>query len=630
LLLSLTLVGHGSASAEGWELEAPWPSSHELKGIHMFGPEEAWIVGSPMLSDNTGHILHTTDAGETWERTIVTTSSINAIYFHDSQHGWIVGNDTFRTTDGGQTWVKVNSYGSLYDVYFLDTMRGWACGNGAVAYWTTNGGVNWNPVGPIGGYTLSGIHFVDENTGWTCGIGGKIYHSTDGGRSWSVQLSDPSASFGSVQFFDSQEGWAMGADRFYHTTDGGTTWEFRAVPYGTWAYSGHFADDRLHGVAVGAWGNIVRTTDGGETWTTVAPQVYGNPHLWTVRLSDALHGFYVGERAMLYYTEDSGQTWGQRGNTGWFMTHGMDAYDDDHAWAACEAGEIMRTTDGGVHWERVFTPGIDTYGKVNDVSFYDVNEGYAVGKHEFFGGADMKVLRSLDGGASWHVRSTFHTPQDIKACDAVAPSTVVVLGVNDWTNDGLNISYDGGLTWTGISPSQYFIGNIDFIRQLGPASLSPEPHDQHLDVRRAARLGRRRLRGCPAHLERRRHLDSPGRGHERASLGGECREPDRVLGGRPGRPCVPHDGRRGHLERRGPGGRPDHQLRDDGVLEPGQWLGRRQLRDLAPAGQRDRHRRWSAGGVAPRRVAGDAQPVPHRHVDPLRSTERRSSSAQGL
>jgi photosystem II stability/assembly factor-like uncharacterized protein len=363
----------------------------------------------------------------------------------------------------------VNDYGSLYGLHFLDPMNGWACGNGAVAYWTTNGGVNWNAVGPIGGHTLSEIQFVDENTGWTCGIGGRIYHSTDGGRSWNVQLDDPAASFASIQFFDAQEGWAIGADRFYHTTNAGQNWQLvTGLPLGTWAYDAHFADDRLHGVAVGVWGNIVRTTDGGQTWSAVAPQVYATPSLWEVHMYDALHGFYVGERAMLFYTEDGGETWRQAGNTGWFMTHGMDAFDDDHAWAACEAGEIMRTTDSGLHWERVFTPGIDTYGKVNDVSFYDLSEGYAVGKHVFFGGADMKVLRSLDGGASWAVRSVFHTPQDIKACDAVAPDVVVVLGVNDVTNSGLNISHDGGLTWTGIDPSPHFIGNIDFLdAQIG-------------------------------------------------------------------------------------------------------------------------------------------------------------------
>jgi photosystem II stability/assembly factor-like uncharacterized protein len=474
-LAGIVALGAEAALAEGWSFEAPWPSSHDLKGVHMLGQGEAWIVGSPMLSDNTGHVLHTTDGGQSWERQILTTSSINDIFFlDDGQHGWIVGNNTWRTIDGGQTWTQVNNNGSLYGVFFLDPMRGWACGNGAVAYWTTNGGVTWNPVGPIGGWTLVDIQFVDENNGWTVDIDGKIFHSADGGLSWQEQFYDPATGFGGIQFFDAQEGWAIGGDRFYHTMDAGVTWELvDAIPSGTWALDGHFAPDRLTAVAAGFDGSIIRTADGGETWTLVAPPMANTASIFDLYMFDALHGFYVGERALLHYTEDGGQNWRPAGNTGWFMTHGMDALDDGrHAWAACEAGEIMRTEDGGRHWERVFTPGIDKYGRVNDVSFLDENEGYAVGKHEFFGGADMKVLQSLDGGRSWTVRSVFHTPQDIKSCDAVAPGVVVVLGVNDTTNDGLNISYDGGLTWTGISPQGAgFIGNIDFLTpELGWAA----------------------------------------------------------------------------------------------------------------------------------------------------------------
>ena len=39
--------------------------------------------------------------------------------------------------------------------------------------------------------------------------------------------------------------------------------------------------DRLHGVAVGEFGNIVRTTDGGTTWQTIQPQGSGQ-RLWDV------------------------------------------------------------------------------------------------------------------------------------------------------------------------------------------------------------------------------------------------------------------------------------------------------------------------------------------------------------
>jgi len=467
-LFGACLLGFAAPGrAQDWQLQAPWPTSHNLRGLCMLGPDEAWVVGSAGLSDGTGSVLHTSDGGLTWEKAVLTTSQINAVFFIDAQHGWIVGNDTFRTTDGGGSWVHINGWGTLYDVFFIDTQRGWACGNGGMTYRTTDGGLSWTGTGPIAGWTLREIYFADALHGWTADIGGGIHRSTDGGATWTVQFSDSQASnLGSVQFFDAQEGWVFGGDHFYHTTNGGATWLRSSVPGGTWANNGYFAPDRLHGVAVGYQGNVVRTTNGGATWITVNP-TGGRPDLNRVRMWDAQHGFYVGDAAMLYVTGDGGQTWTNRQSGGWAMTHALDAQDDTHAWAACEGGEILRTTDG-VFWDRVFTPGIDVYGFVSDVSFVDLTTGYAVGKHEEFAYSDFKVLRSTDGGANWQIRAVFTDMIGLDRVETLTPSTLIVLGDIPGTNGLLNKSTDAGTTWINVTPAPFDVANLDFVNpQIG-------------------------------------------------------------------------------------------------------------------------------------------------------------------
>ena len=56
-----------------------------------------------------------------------------------------------------------------------------------------------------------------------------------------------------------------------------------------------------------------------------------------------------------------------------------------HAWAAHDGGEILRTVDGGAFWERVYVAGFGKFGEMNDVDFFDVDHGLAVGSHGLLG-----------------------------------------------------------------------------------------------------------------------------------------------------------------------------------------------------------------------------------------------------
>ncbi len=135
------------------------------------------------------------------------------------------------TVDGGAHWsfhtfYFNNSEGSADDVHFFDGTTGITSGvvfdgTGAIAR-TTNTGTTWNSSLFLQG--LQGIDFPKPEAGFTVGFFGTIIKSTDLGLNWSPQHS-------------------------------GTTFDLLDV---------HFASDGLTGLAVGANGTILRTSNGGE------------------------------------------------------------------------------------------------------------------------------------------------------------------------------------------------------------------------------------------------------------------------------------------------------------------------------------------------------------------------------
>ena len=184
-------------------------------------------------------ILYSSDSGETWN---VSQSGFFGGGFFGAQMisptvGFVTGqNSIFQglqgtTMDGGAHWSFHTFYfngneGAADDVFFFDDRSGLTSGvlfdgTGAIAR-TSNGGTSWSStLFPNG---LQGIDFATNDTGFTAGYFGTILRSDDAGMNWAAQTS-------------------------------GTTFDLFDVS---------FAGNSLAGVAVGAAGTILRTTNGGQ------------------------------------------------------------------------------------------------------------------------------------------------------------------------------------------------------------------------------------------------------------------------------------------------------------------------------------------------------------------------------
>lgn len=138
--------------------------------------------------------------------------------------------------------------------------------------------------------------------------------------------------------------------------DGGASWTQARVPSralltGVWMH-----DDQL-GWAVGHDETILRTQDGGESWERVRYEPEAERPLLDVWFRDARHGIAVGAYGAFLVTDDGGTSWEERpiGEDDYHLNAIVDA-GDGHLYLAAEAGHLYRSDDGGESWQGLEAP----------------------------------------------------------------------------------------------------------------------------------------------------------------------------------------------------------------------------------------------------------------------------------
>lgn len=282
------------------------------------------------------------------------TRTIYDISFIDEQTGWIAGEANIRkTTDGGITWTKQTPDGvtpnlSFMALHFRNADTGWAGGilGESTIYFTTNGGQTWSPgLAPAGNSISTGSYtwdFAFLPSGKGLAAGSRSMGRTTNGRQWSAQPLSPN--FRTVDYADSLIAVAAGQKgEMMRTVDGGLTWTSLPSPTPAPLYQLRFT---THGVgwAVGAGGTLLRSTDRGAHWSLIPTGT--DADLWTTFFFDSDTGYIAGEDGLIKKTTDGGTTW-TRLPTGtsrtitrlYFLSPGV-------GWAAGSNGLVLKTAPG--------------------------------------------------------------------------------------------------------------------------------------------------------------------------------------------------------------------------------------------------------------------------------------------
>ncbi len=287
-----------------------------LNGVDVLTSDYVIVVG------DGGTILRTTDGGINWESlTSGTSQNLKSIRFINNSTAVIVGSGgtVLRTTDAGSSWQNITTGVSddLLSVSF-NGADGVAGGSSQTIIYSTDAGASWiiSQTGFFGG-GFWGVQILDANHAFVAGEN-SIFQplfgwSTDGGQNWdytAFYLNNNEGRLFGVHFFDTNNGvtaaavWT-GEGAISRTSDGGVNWS--TLPFFDNAlYALNFPANQTNtGYAAGYTGIIIKTTDGGDSWTVQSSGTTNT--LYGVAFADELTGYAVGEGGTVLKTFTGGE-----------------------------------------------------------------------------------------------------------------------------------------------------------------------------------------------------------------------------------------------------------------------------------------------------------------------------------
>jgi photosystem II stability/assembly factor-like uncharacterized protein len=245
---------HTSDGGKTWERQ-PTATSVYLFSLSFVDQQHGWAVGDKSL------LLATADGGKTWSLHKITAASQKAlsaeeavasqdpvlydVHFLDTQNGWVVGEfgHIVHTTDGGQTWTEQQQSligGEVFDaldlptffgVHFANRQDGVAAGlDGKIAR-THDGGTSWafekmQLEYPIVDPLFTPILFAD-GTGWAVGAAGEVVRLGAPEAPWQrAKLGMEVVTWLRGMYWRTpDDGWIVGGlGLILHTKDGGKSW----------------------------------------------------------------------------------------------------------------------------------------------------------------------------------------------------------------------------------------------------------------------------------------------------------------------------------------------------------------------------------------------------------------------
>lgn len=332
-LALVALVALSPAGAKTLE-KAPQVKAMQTKIMNQSLVQGLVRVGDRVfLAGERGHIGWSDDGGKTWQQAEVPSiQTINAIYFATKELGWAVGYDEniFHTTDGGKTW-KLQLDGLAFNIQRAKTKSGM-------------------------------LDTQIENDKAELDKDQKELDDTqaalDQARSAPGKKKDTSKLQATIDKLNGAiDGLQSKLDELdFQKRDSAKTLETENAP---WPLMDVWFSDIKNGFAVGAFNNLLITTDGGETWQDCASRL-DNPegyHLNAVAGSGSTV-FIVGEAGVIFRSSDGGATWKrlESPDQGSFFAIHISPQEKTGLFNVLVAGlrgATYRSSDSGQHWEKI-------------------------------------------------------------------------------------------------------------------------------------------------------------------------------------------------------------------------------------------------------------------------------------
>jgi photosystem II stability/assembly factor-like uncharacterized protein len=272
--------------------------------------------------------------------------------------------------------------------------------------------------------------------------------SEDGGNSFSAAMVDAERRGAKAAFFvNNSVGFLCGeGGMILKTTDGGLTFTAQTSNTTEVLWDIEFQDENT-GYAVGAAGVMLKTTNGGTTWSQISVPVTNI--IYAVHIVSPTNIFMgttsTSATQILNRSTDGGTTWQNVSPAGFASSvYSIKFVDANIGYVACSSGKVLKTSDGGA----TFIESIDFGSNANySLHFVDAMTGYVPSGGE--------VYKTTDGGTVWTLAgSGFETLRGI----TVQSGNIIIVG----SYGSIIKSTDQGANWGTINSTV----TTDLIREI--------------------------------------------------------------------------------------------------------------------------------------------------------------------
>lgn len=342
-----------------WNIVYTYKAYNKINSICFYNNSSGYAAG------DSGLLLKTTDSGKTWNKLNSGISSNIAVVLCGSENvfnlatfDYIGTSSVYRTTDGGITFKSlINAPANpkhLVSISFPDENNGFAGGYEGTIFKTTDAGLNWVLKKPDPPYYIDELYFINTSVGLAGANGDStlIIKTTDGGETWKMVHTQKGLWVTSLYFPDNNTGYCTTYDGIIlKTTDQGDTWFQSAKGNFLWLESSFFKDKDTG--FVGGFSSspiILRTMNGGADWDTIykCPDNSGLGFSSIQFINET--GYAVNHSGPMIKTADGGMTWSEITPSWPYMFRKASFIDADNGYAVGYPGKIYRTRDGGITW----------------------------------------------------------------------------------------------------------------------------------------------------------------------------------------------------------------------------------------------------------------------------------------
>ena len=223
-------------------------------------------------------------------------------------------------------------------------------------------------------------------------------------RGWFTQNPKPPfVQYNSVKFFDSNTGIIAGAyGLIIKTTNGGNSFNVYNSPLSYDIYKLSFINNMTGYGACGLRSNgnlasIIKTTNGGINWDVNFTA--NNSFIWyfnTIQFINENTGWAAGREGYMVKTTDAGDNWIIISNSfGLQDIICLRFKNQNEGWALTGENFGWRTTDGGDTWSQQTIPSASN---ASDIFFLNDNLGWIIS-------TDHNISKTTDGGNNWQLKN---------------------------------------------------------------------------------------------------------------------------------------------------------------------------------------------------------------------------------